>query len=431
LSNSLNLKWIVVASLAVSAVAVRAEDWPKWRGPAGDGIVRENGLMTEWPAAGPTKVWSVPVGPGHASPVVSEGKVYLYTRDEDKNSELLTAYEAATGKQLWQQTNPGGFSGEPDPSWFGTRATPIVEAGKIYTYGGDGQLTCRELTEGKEIWSLNVLKETKANRIHWGSSSSPLIVGDALYVQGGGGAAAPVAVAVDKAGGKILWQSEAKGLVASKKGAKYGAGAGYAAPILAEVAGKKEIIVFGGLAVYGMDPATGKTIWQEEWATDYDVNASTPIYKEPNLFVTSGYGHGCMMLELSPAGAKKLWESKAMASKFSPVILDRDYLYGNSAGALKCLHWPDGKPAWELSKTKSESLGEGGTVVRFGDCLILLGERGKLTLGKATPEGFTKVSGVAKIVDGKANVWATPTISNGRLYVKGLEELLCLDISGK
>lgn len=426
----LNLLLAGVFTLS-SIVAARAEDWPKWRGPNGDGISRETDLMTQWPAEGPKKLWSVKVGGGHSSPVVVGGKVFVFAREEDKNEEVLSAFGAEDGKPLWQQSYAGGYNAPPDPSWQGTRATPTVEDGKIYTYGGTGDLVCRDTADGKEVWHLNVLKETHAKVLEWGEASSPLIIGDAIYVQGGIGKGAAIAVAVNKADGKIIWTSEATGAADGKNKMKGGTGGGYAAIIPATVRTTKQLIVLGGIAVYGMDPATGKTLWQEPWMTSYDVNATTPIYLEPKLFITTGYDRGCMMLELSPTGAKKLFESKAMASKFPQVILDRGYLYGNSAGALRCLNWADGKKAWEMTKPKSESLGEGGSIVRFGDYLILLGERGKLTLGKATPEGYTRINTIDHIVEGKSNIWAAPTLANGKLYVKGLEELICLDVRGK
>lgn len=420
-------KLFLAASLALTGF-VRAEDWPQYRGPQGDGIVREQNLLTEWPAEGPKKLWSVKTGTGHASPVVVANKVYLFTRDEDKDEEVLTAYEAADGKQLWQQSYKGGYNAKSDPTWHGARATPVVEGDKIYTYGGSGDLYGRAVADGKELWHINVLKDTKAKELEWAQASSPLIVGDLIYVQNGIGGGVPVAVAVNKADGKIAWQSEAKGGAESKQKMKGGYGGGYAQPVLATVGGKPQLVILGGEAVYGMDPATGKTLWQEEWQTSYDVNATTPIYKEPNLFISTGYGHGCMMLELSAAGAKKLWESKALASKYPQVILDRDALYGNSEGILKCIHWPDGKELWQV-KEAAERLGPGGSLVRFGDYLITLSERGKLTLAKATPEAYKKISQVKEITPGK-NIWSTPTISNGRLFIKGVDELICLSIVG-
>lgn len=420
---------LAAIALALPSFAAGTDNWPHWRGPDFTGISPDQGLATKWPAAGPKQLWKVPTGTGHSSPVIVDDKLYLFTRDEDKNLELLTAYDAKDGKQLWQQSYTGGYNKQSDPTWHGTRATPWIEGDKIYTYGGSGDLYCRNIADGKDAWHLNVLKETKGKELEWGSASSPLIVGDLIYVQGGVGAGAPVAVAVNKNDGKIAWESEAKGASEGKSHMGGGYGGGYAAPILATVGGKPQLVILGGEAVYGMDPATGKALWQQDWVTSYDVNATTPIYQEPDLFISTGYGRGCMMLELSDSGAKKLWETKVMASKYPQIILDRNHLYGNSAGILKCLSWPDGKVVWE-AKDSADRLGEGGSLVRFGDYLITLSERGKLTLAKATPEGFQKISQVKEVTAGK-NVWAAPVIYKGHLYVKGVNELLCLDISGK
>jgi outer membrane protein assembly factor BamB len=423
-------------SLAIVAIAAQApaDDWPKWRGPQGDGIVREQGLATTWPEGGPKKLWSVKTGTGHASPVVVSGKVYLFTRDDEKNQEILTAYDAADGKQLWQQSYTGGYNPPTgtDSTWLGTRATPAIDGTRIYTYGGSGDLVCRDLNaEGKELWHVNVMTESKAEPIYWGESSSPFIDGDAVYVQGGVGQSAPVAIAINKTSGKVIWQSEARGVGKGKNANP--TGGGYAAPIIANVGGTKQLVILGCEDLYGMDPATGKTLWHEDWVTQYDVNATTPIFSEGKLFITSGYGHACMMLELSATGAKKLWENKSLMSRFPQAILDRGAIYGVSderGGILKCLDWASGKVKWE-AKEPADRLDYGGSIVRFGrDYLIMLSDRGRLTLAKATPEAFTRIAFVKEITPGK-NIWAAPTISNGKLYIKGVEELLCLDISGK
>ncbi len=422
--------------LALTAVLslpprTRAEEWPKYRGPQGDGIVRDEKLATEWPAEGPKKLWTIKVGIGHASPIAVDGKLYLFTRDEDKNEEALEAYDAETGKKLWGESTKGGYT-HNNKDWRGTRATPVIDGDKIYTYGGSGQLICRALADGKELWKTDVLKDTKGKAIAWGQSSSPLVTNDLVYVQAGVGAGAPVAVAVNKADGKIAWRSDAKG--GPKAKAKQQMipeyGAGYAEPIIATAGGKPQLIILAGESVYGMDLATGKTLWEVEWITDYDVNATTPIYHEPDLFISSGYGHGCIMLELTEAGAKKKWENPSLASKFPQVILDRGYLYGNSEGTLRCLQWTDGKVMWqEKAKDSADQMRAGGSLVRFDDHLITLTELGKLTLAKASPEGYEKISSV-KITRG-SNIWATPLVYHGKLYVKGVTELICLDISAK
>ncbi len=404
---------IAVFTCVMMAGVARAEDWPRWRGPLGDGISREAGLVDAWPEAGPKKLWSAMVGVGFSSPVVVGGRVYIFTLVDDQ-AETLHALDAQSGQVLWAQAHEGGWAKRSYP---GSRATPTIEDDRIYTFGGRGDLICRMLADGKQIWHVNVMEATGVTKTQeWGLASSPLIVGNLIYVQNGVGG--PIAVAVNKADGKLVWQSEAKGL------------AGYAHPILVDVSGTKQLIVFGGDAVHGIDPADGRTIWSEPWQTKYDVNATTPVYRDGHLLVTSGYDSGAMMLRLSATGAEKLWAyrdargHKHIKSRFPGVVLDHDVLYANCEGILRAMSWPDGKILWE---TRAVRFGTGGSFVRHGERLIGLSERGELMLVKATADGAEKVAGV-KIDDGNQN-WATPTVSGGRLYVKTTEALHCFDVS--
>ena len=391
-----------------TSAADAAEDWPRWRGPRGDGISREN-VSTDFPPGGPRQLWAADVGIGYSSPVAAAGRVYLFTLNNKK--ETLTAFDAASGQILWSNESPGDrFTG----GYPGTRATPTIDGDAVYTYGGSGALTRRDLATGKPRWHVNILQATGSQNLGWGTASSPLVTDDAVYVQAGKGGA--VAVAVKKDDGSVLWQSEARGT------------GGYAHPLLADVAGTPQLIVFGGKAVYGMNPATGRTLWQQPWETSYDVNAATPVYRDGHLLVSSEYGHGCMMLRLSQGGAEKLWESKEVQSKFPGMILDGDALYANSSGTIKCLTWPDGKLLWAARDPKLR-LGPGGSIVRFGgDRLLALSERGNLSICRATPGGIELLS-QAEVLDSR-EAWATPLLYAGRLYAKGDTEFICFDLSG-
>lgn len=201
---------------------------------------------------------------------------------------------------------------------------------------------------------------------------------------------------------------------------------GYAAPILIDVAGTPQLIVFAGDAILAMNSADGRTIWREPWATSFDVNASTPIFRDGRLFVTSEYQHGCAQFQVTAAGAKKLWENKNIEGKFQGAILDGDHLYANSAGTLVCVRWDDGALAWS-AKESNLRLGVGGSLIRTGDKLLAMSERGKLSLIRATPEGYELI-GQGEAVEGK-EVWATPVLYGGRLYAKGGQELVCLDLA--
>ncbi len=407
------MKRVITAALSMATLfgVARfsvAEEWPKWLGPKGTGISAESGLLETWPEDGPKKLWSHDVGIGYSSPVALDGRVYIFTQNE--RQDLLFCFDAESGKEIWNQSYQRG----EDPAYPGTRATPTIDGDKIYTHGSGGDLVCRQLADGKLLWQTNILKQTSAKPIQWGSSSSPLVTEEYIFVQGGMEGDA-TAVCVDKKTGSIVWKSEAKTL------------AGYASLILADAGSQKQLIVFAGDMLYGMDPRTGKTLWSEAWKTDYDVNAATPIFHDSKILVTSTRNFGVMMMTLSSDGkATKDWEKKDIACKFQPPILDGTTLYANSNGILKAISWPDGATLWSAAG-RDLNVGAGGSILRVGDKLITMSERGKLSLVLATPKEGKLISQV-QLFD-YTQVWSMPVIYRGKLYAKGEKEFVCLDIS--
>lgn len=395
--------------VAVGAAAVYAGDWPKWRGPQGDGIIRGETLAKEWAGKGPRELWRVEVGQGYSSPVMVDGVLYVFSLADKK--EGLVAIDPKTGNKLWARSYENApYKGR---GYVGTRATPTVAEGVAYTLGAAGDVVAFDLKKkGEVLWQTNVLAETGAKAPGWGTASSPLVMGDMVYVQVGNGG--PVAVGLNKKTGKMTWQAEQKAL------------SGYAHVVAAEHGGKQQLVVFGGKSAFGVDPATGKTLWEQAWPTKYEVNASTPIVHEGKIFLSSGYGQGSMMLELKEGGVEKLWETKEMQNRFQGSVLDGGYLYGNSEGTLKCMKWGEPKIVWE---NKGDALGVGGSVLRFEDRLIVSSERGRLFLYEATPEGVKKV-GESRVFD-DSETWATPLVHEGKLYWRGgkeVHELVALDI---
>jgi outer membrane protein assembly factor BamB len=249
----------------------------------------------------------------------------------------------------------------------------------------------------------------------WGCASSPLIVGDRIFVQTGEGG--PSAVAVNKTSGKIEWKSEAKGK------------AGYASLTYADVkGGKPQLLLFAGRALGGIDPETGKTLWSDDFETQYDVNAATPIFHDGKALFTAEYSNGrSAMYDLSGTSPKKLWENKNLKSRFQPVILDDGFVYGNSSGKLTCIEWATGRLAWQ-AKERGMDLKTGGSLVRVGkDKIVMMSERGRLSLVQASPKGY-KLLGQHDLFDAD-QIWASPLVYDGKLYCKGRDELVCLDVS--
>jgi outer membrane protein assembly factor BamB len=378
--------------------------WPCWLGPNGDSISRETGLLEQWPTSGPDKAWSVRVGKGLASPLAVDGKVYVFGMIDGQDT--LTCLDAEKGTTVWSQAGAAGYTGK----YAGPHATPNIDGDRIYTYSSTGELTCRELKDGARVWSLDVLKELGAKNLMWGVASYPMISGNLIYIQGGKGG--PLAIAVDRDTGKIVWKSEAQ------------VSASYAAILPIEVGNVKQVVVLAESGVYGMDAATGKTIWQVPWDTKpYPVHCTVPVYRGGHLFITSGYGRGCMMIKLDGATATVLWEKKVPHDRFTPPVLEGEHLYVTSDdGLLLCLHWPDGAELWR----QNLGLGLGGLFVRTGERMIMQTDSGKLLLVLATPKECRLISSF-QLFKGREN-WTTPVVYRGRMYVKGPDELACFDI---
>lgn len=400
----------LICLTSVSMLSAQAENWPNWRGPRGDNIVQEKNLLESWPAEGPKLLWTAKVGNGYSTPIAVDGKVYF--SGMNNNQETVTCLKADSGEVVWSKNYGPSRTGQ----YAGSRATLTYENGIIYGFSPNGVLYCISAKDGALRWQMDVLKTLKAKNIGWGASSSPFIFKNEVIVCGGI-VDSPMAVAVNKQTGALLWQSETKG------------DSGYAPCLAVNVDGTQQLIVMGGKEIAGLNPSNGKKIWTTTFSTQYQVNAATPIYRDNLLFVTSAYGHGSMLYKLSAHGITPVWEkdNKTLQGKFPSPILDNNTLFMNSSGKLKCVSWPEFKPLWESSEYK---LGEGGTILRFGDKLITFGETGWVSLVKATAEGCQTISQFEAFPKEK-ETWSSPIIYEGKLYLHGSNDLKCFEISSK
>jgi outer membrane protein assembly factor BamB len=436
----------------------RADDWPRWRGPHDDGVNRESGLLQTWPQT-LQPLWVAEVGVGFSAPVARDRRVYLFSLVGGRDT--LTCYDALTGAVIWSHAYDGGWEGY----YPGTRASPFIEGDRIYTYGGCGDLVARELATGNLLWRINVVEQTKAIPLLYAQASNLLVIGDLIFVQGGMGrllpestpatttaaAAArarvdparatsrpatspattrfigsdaprtpvPIAVAVDKRSGNIVWQSETL------------AAGSYSRITPIEVQGRTQLLVFAYEGPTALDPATGKKLWHLPWRGSNYGNAADPIVRDGFVFITSNNLRGSMVFQVTSEGPRPVWESKDTTSRFPTPILDGDCLFVNSNGSLKCLKWPTSEVRWSTPRKDTNLLGFGGSIVRIeGERLILLSQSGRLSLAKATAQGFELISTIPDFVDG-SQVWATPILHEGKLYVKGEKELVCVNVKAE
>jgi len=267
---------------------------------------------------------------------------------------------------------------------------------------------CWRLLDGKELWRANVT-DKGGKEPRWGHASSPLVQEGRVIVQGGGSART---IAYDKTTGRVAW--------------KGGRGkAGYAALTSTRIDGSPAVLTFHGEGLALLDAATGGEFWSVPWETPYDVNATTPVVSGRSVFITSGYGTGCVLLEIKRSGAKALWRSTVIASQHSdPYIID-GFLYGYSGdssqnrGVFKCIRLEDGSERWATSEMGW------GTCVLVDGHLLCCDIKGNLFLMRPDSGRFVKVCEMRSALgDIPGPVWTRPVVANGRLFLRYKQRLV-------
>ena len=401
----------VVLSLSC-AFAATAADWPQWRGPERTGHAAANAKLIQQLPNEPKTLWRVIAGEGLASPVVSGGKAFLF--DNQDGRETLRAVNAADGKELWRADIDEPFKDSQGPT--GPRCTPVVDGDRVYVQSCRGELQCLSVTDGKKIWSANFTKEFGAVFIgekgaaqaaaRHGNNGSPAVHGDRLYAQAGSTNGASV-VCFDKKNGKVIWKSQNDV-------------AGYAAPLVAKVAGVEQVLSFTADGVIALQPDSGELIWRVPIKTTFSRHATTPVVHN-DFVVVSSHQVGLIGIRVSKAGAKQEWVSKEAAMNFaSPVGVD-GYLYGlGPTKNVVCVEIATGKTRWSKDGWWTTSADKAyGAFLVLGKNILVLTDSGTLVLFAADPKECREISRVQ--VCGVN--WCNAAYVDGKLFLRdGLKQ---------
>ncbi len=400
-----------LAALALSAsVTIEAlEDWPQWRGPHRDGTSAEKNLLKSWPQGGPPLAWKTGgAGEGYSSFAVADGR--MFTLGARGNREYVVAFDAASGKRLWEVAHGTRFTNDRGD---GPRSTPTVDGGRLYVFGASGDLTSLDAASGKIGWTVNVIRDFGGQNIKWGFSESPLVSGDRIIVSPGGSGSG--IVAVNKANGKLLWKSE-------------GDTAGYSSAVLHEVGGIRQAIVFTGQRALGLDVANGRVLWSYDRVANRVANIATPIALGNHVFLSSDYGTGAALLELTPSAgaiaAREVYFTRDMRNHHASSVLIGEYLYGFSSAILTAMKFDTGEVAW-----RDRSVGK-GSLVFADERLYLFSERGVAALAEATPTGYRE-HGRFTLETGSLPTWTHPVVSNGKLFLRDQDAIYAYDVRSR
>jgi outer membrane protein assembly factor BamB len=410
----------------VAAIASQAGDWPQYRGPQHDGSTSER--IARWTGDGPRQLWKVPTTDGFSSFSIKGGKAFtLVKRDvEGVAQEVCVAVDADQGKELWAtplgiaKYEGGGDDGTSDNrGGDGPRSTPTLDGDKVYVLSANLIVSCLQADTGNVLWSRDLVKDHGAKNITWKNAASPVLDGNVIYVAGG--ADGQCFLALNKNDGSVVWKTGSDKIT-------------HATPVPATIHGVRQVIFFMQSGLVSLGAADGKELWKHPFKFSVSTAAS-PVVAGDIVYCAAGYGVGASAARISKSGdawtATELWRTtgnKPVCNHWSTPVYKDGYLYGMFSfkeygkGPLKCVEVATGKVMWQ-----KENFGA-GQVILAADTLVALGDAGQLVLVDPNPKEYRELAR-ATVVSGKC--WSTPSLSNGRLYVRSTKEGVCLDVSGK
>ena len=385
----------------VTPSAQSAGAWPQWRGPGRDGVADAK-APAAWPAT-LTQKWKIPVGSGYATPIVVNGRVYVHARNGEQ--ETITAFDAATGKPFWNdahaapyKVNPAAASHGPGP-----KSSPVLANGRLYTFGISGILSCLDAASGKLIWR----KQPSAEQPNFGVAMSPIVV-DGLLVAFVGGHEHGALTAFDAVSGAVRWQWT-------------GGAPAYASPVLATLAGVRQLVTQSRTHVVGVSLA-GALLWQIPLTTPYDQNSVTPVIVG-DLVVYSGLSNPTAAVRIVKSGAtltpQEVWKNADVSMYMSTAVVAGDALVGlaqRNRGQFFAIDSKTGKTLWTTRGREAEN----AALIRIPGYTLIQTTEGELVVVRDSTTGFDVVKRY-DIAD--STTWAHPALVGNQLFVRDANSL--------
>ncbi len=397
------------------AQSTSSTDWPQWRGPDRNGISKESGLMKQWPASGPSRVWMTSnLGAGFGSIAVQGDRIYV--QGMQGRASMVSSLNRADGQVVWSKVIGTGLNNERGP---GPRGTPTIDGDLLYVLTENGDLACLRIQDGTRVWQRNILADFGGRNISYLISESPLVDGNKVIVTPGGRNAGMVAL--DKMSGETIWTSE-----------ELSDEAGYASVIAADVAGVRTLMTLTGENGVGIRASDGKLMWEYPRVANRIANVATPVFHDNKVFYSSSYGTGGALLGLTvqagEVSAEELYFTRNLQNHHGGLVLLDGYLYGYHNSILTCLEFATGNVMW-----RDRSIGKGSLTYADGN-LYLFSENNVVGLAEATPSGYRE-KGRFEVADQVADQglfsWAHPVVSSGRLYIRNQGTLASYDVRAR
>ncbi len=376
-------------------------EWPGFRGPERDSIIRGVRITTDWPASPPVEMWRRPVGPGWSSFAVRGD--FSYTQEQRGDDEIVACYRVSTGEPVWKHRDPVRFW--ESNGGAGPRSTPTLSNGHIFALGATGILNALDAATGKLIWSRNIASDTGRQVPEWGFASSPLVV-DGLVVAAASGTLA----AYDIANGNPRWTGRRQ----------LGS---YSSPHLATIDGVAQVVLLSGSGAAGFATANGAVLWEHGWQAGGSTMVQPAVIANGDFLINAiamAGGAGIRRIAVAHKAdgwsVEERWTSNGLKPYFNDFVVHKGHAFGFDGSILACIDLEDGKRKW-----KGGRYGNGQLVLLHDqDLLLVLSEEGELALVGATTDGFKEIARLP-VLTGKT--WNHPSVAGDILLVRNGEEM--------
>jgi outer membrane protein assembly factor BamB len=409
------LATILLCSVFLSTTAA-AQDWPQWRGPNRDGNVSGAVIPATWPKT-LKEQWKVAVGIGHSSPVVANGKIYVFARQGEE--EVLLSLDAVTGKEIWRSSQPIAYQMHEAATGHGKgpKSTPLVYKGNVYTFGISGVLSCHDAHTGKVKWRQEFSKQFPKTSPLFGTAMSP-IIDSGLLIAHVGGHDKGALTAFDPETGTVKWSNDIDGPA-------------YSSPIVVTLAGVRQLVTSTQGSVIGVDIASGKLLWKLPAKSQYDENSVTAIaFKDMVVFAREGQGLTAIRLEKQDASLapREVWNNKENQMYLNSPVLVGNTVVGLSPlkkGQFFAIDADTGKTLWQ----GPGRAGENAAILNLGDkfLMLLLNDANLVVL----PANAKEYLPAAQYTVATSPTWAHPVVVGRQLLIKDEQTLKSFDILEK
>ncbi len=381
--------------LGAAAPAPLAEDWPNWRGPRWDGV----SLEEDWTVQERGELWRRTVGVGHSASSIRGGRLYTLGFDQARGVDVVQCLDAATGENVWTQSYPSELRNESHGG--GTLSTPAVTEERVFVTSSAGEVRCLDAASGEVRWTRDLARELGTEPTIYGFGGSPLVLEGLVFVN------VSKTAALRSDTGETVWQTRDHLAL-------------YSTPAPFALGERACLAIFTREGLSVLDRLDGAELYAFPWRKgEVTVNAATPVAVGERMFVSSGYEHGCALVEFAEGDARAVWESRVMRTRLSGCVLVGEHLYGLDESTLKCIGL-DGRERW-----RKRGLGL-GALSAAGARLLVLSEDGELVIVAANPERYEELHR-RKVFDAGV-FWSNPVLSGGRIFLRSSTgELVCLD----